>query len=719
MTTDDGFDELLQRRSSSLPFWRRPRRLRRQITAMLVGVSLVAVALFGMLNYLAADRLLLDGTTAQLESEAQLRAASTELGAAGLIGRVSATSSDPGVVAALDDFVKGFDDLSGIELAPAQAAELARRYEADVIAPIEQAGLGEVTLDEILPRTAQGRWIQYHYTLPENPLGGESSERDPNTYDIAMAQNDVFLTSLSNTFGGGDLLLIDNEGHIVYSVDKRIDLGTSLVDGPYAASALAELINDDLGLVRAGDALITDFNVYVPGGARPVLFSGAVMRRGNEIVGSLAVEVPVAAIDAITQTGPDAQPPGLESLDSYVVSSDLLLQSTPQSWYDDPTAYLDGIDDDETRNIVEQLGSPVGVEIIDTAPVRAAVEGEPFVGGSTNAVGQRTYSSSTSVDIPGVSWVVVTEVPLSVARRPLFDYLLRLAVVAAILLPLAALAGFLLARRLTRPIPIAVAAAEAVAAGARDLDLPSRGNDEFGDLDRRLTRMAATLGEQELALADAYKRRRQILLSVLPAHLVRDDGVVSGTGALVAERTVIAVVVDTDHRELDGHDDLNHALATTTSMAERLAEQRGISRIRVAADRSLFVAGGDDDIGADTALDFASALERDLHTFAADAGLTLTLHIGVSTGPVATGVLARGSLTFAAWGEPVRRALAISALSRADEILVDSSTLDAAADRWQSEPATDVVDLDDQPIDVHILTPAAADAEPSETRSGL
>ena len=130
----------------------------------------------------------------------------------------------------------------------------------------------------------------------------------------------------------------------------------------------------------------------------------------------------------------------------------------------------------------------------------------------------------------------MTEVPLTVARRPLIDYLIRMGIVAAVLLPLAALVGFLLARRLTRPIPVAVTAARAVADGERHLDLPPRGNDEFGDLQRRLTRMAATLERQEQALHEEFESKRQLLLSVLPPHLVREDGEVAGTGDQVAAR---------------------------------------------------------------------------------------------------------------------------------------------------------------------------------------
>ena len=127
--------------------------------------------------------------------------------------------------------------------------------------------------------------------------------------------------------------------------------------------------------------------------------------------------------------------------------------------------------------------------------------------------------------------------------------------------------------------------------------------------------MAATLGRQEQALDDEYERKRQLLLTVLPPHLVGDDGVVSDTGEYIDAATVIAVSIDTDDAELDTSDELADALSAVTATAERLATERGIERIRVAADRSLFVAGtgsGTGTNGADDALGFASALAREM-----------------------------------------------------------------------------------------------------------
>ena len=692
-------------RSASLPFWQRPRRLRRQITATLVVTALIAVALFGAINYVAADRLLLQGTTGLLDSQGAARARSAELAANRLLSRVSSTGSDRGIASALADFTAGFDELADAELTPAQETELGAVYEERVVQPINELGVVEATLGDVLPQSTAARWLQYHYTLPA-VTGQPDTARPPNAYDAAIQEYDEFLTALSTTFGDGDLLLIDRTGQITYSANKRIDLGTSLVAGPYADSVLARLVNDDLERVRVGDAVLSNFEVYVPGGARPVLFSATTIRDGNQVVGTLAIEVPVTAIDNITSS--TSATTGLDDVESYIVAASRRLQSTPESWVEDPQGYLDGIDDADTRDLVEALGSPVGIQEIDTAPVQAALDGNQFNGTADNAAGQRSYSSSTSIDVPGVTWVMVTEVPIEAARDPLTTYLLRMAVVAALVLLLAAAVGFLLARRLTRPIPVYVAAAQAVADGERQLDLPPLGRDEFGDLGRRLALMAQALERQEQALADEFESRRNLLLTVLPPQLVRDDGVVTGTGNVVDTATVIGVAFDLDRGEVDD-DDFTDALATATALAEQLAAEHHVDRIRVAADRSLFVAGsGEQDDGADRALEFASILVTRLRSHAHDAGISLVIHIGISTGHVATGVLARGSLTFAAWGEPVRRALAISALSLRDEILVDLSTFESASGTWDSEATADVVGLDDQPIPVRSLTLRAA-----------
>ena len=678
------------------PFWRRPRRLRRQITGTLVVTSLIAIVLFGALNYVAANQLLNEGVKSQLDSVAASRARSIELGTQRLLNQVGTIATDLGVVASLDELATTYESLDAT-LDAGQLDELEDFYQQRVVDPINEANLleEELTVDDAIPTSETGRYVQYHHTISESASGDDSA------YASAVAESDDYLRALAESIRVGDLLLVSADDDIVYSTEKRIDLGTSLVDGPYARGALGTLVVDTLERVRVGSAAMTNFTIYVPGGASPTLFAATTVRSGTEIIGSLVVVIPGEALDAITTANQNWDAVGLAEGESYVVSSGLRLQSTSREWIENPQGYLDRTDDPALKNAIEQLDTPVALQVVDTEPVRSAFRGEPFSGRAKNYLGQSTQSSSTTIDIAGVEWAVVTDVPVSAVREPLIDYVKRMAIVVLIVIPIAGLIGLALARRLSRPIGPAVEAAQSVAAGARTLDLPRLGRDEYGDLGRRLTRMAAVLAGQEQDLADEYERRRQLLLAVLPPHLVDDDGAVSGSGDRVDIATAVSIAVEVDEN-LEADDELAEHLAAAATAAERLAAENSIDRVRVAADRYLFISGaGRTDDGAASGLAFARALADELEEGGADAGLQLHVRTGISTGPVATGVLERGSLTFGAWGEPVRRALAINALSKRDEILVDAPTAALVDDEMIA--VAGIVDLDDEPMELYSL----------------
>jgi class 3 adenylate cyclase len=698
---------------------RNPHRIRRQVAGTMVITAFVAVALFGAVNYYAAYDLLRSGTQDQLSAVAQGRAATIESGTNRLLAEVSANASDLGVVRALEDFIDAYDELHDEPLTAAQLAELDERYEANIIEPVNKSGVTDalgrsaIEIDDIRPESDAGRYVQYYY--------GSGSGEDPpadagdgSTYSEVNAANTEFMKTLASSTGGGDILLISAEtGDVVYSFNKGIDVGTSLIDGPYNESALAEAVFDRLPRVQAGDSVLTDFQIYIPSGGIPVLFASSAIKSGTDIIGALAMQIPVEALNTITTGNGDWESIGLGSGESYVVDSGLVLQSESRKWIEDPQGYLDRVSDDQTRSLIEIFESPVGIQVVDTEPVRTAFEGQDFEGSTKNYLGEKTFSSSTSINVAGVRWAVVTDAPLSDTQQPLRDYAIKMLLVLLVVLPLSGLVGVWLARLLTRPIPPAVEAADKVAHGDRHPELPALGNDEFGDLGRRLVKMAGELERQESALAEEYENKRQLMLAVLPASLVEADGQVSGTGATVDTATVIAVSVDAHQDSMDADDEeLVESLATLSRYAEDVAAEHNIERIRVAADRFLFLAGSEEETdGANEALEFTSRVTGKIVEFRKANDLAVTIHIGLSTGAVATGVLERGSLTFGAWGEPVRRALAISALSRSEEILVDTSTAAAAADSWTMELADHIVDLNDEPMTLFTLELEPATSE--------
>jgi class 3 adenylate cyclase len=709
----------IRARASSLPWWRRPRQLRRQLALTFVATALASVLLAGSLNFFAASDLLTDGTEEQLVGVGASRARTIENGVGRLLGQVSALSGDLGVVAALDDFAEDFVALDDETLTVEQEAALEAHYQREVVDAVDDLGLEPVTVDDFLPASVAGRYLQYHYTVapldegiePSTVVDAGDGSAYSETHAIHHRALDVMLTG---TLGTGDAMLVTVAGDVVYSVDKRIDFGTNLLTGPHSDSSLANALRDQLPRVRAGSAVMADLQLYLPAQGRPAFFAAATVRNDTETIGVLAVEIPVDALSAVTTTNRQWERYGLQSGESYVVGAgDLLLRSESRRWIEDPDGYLDRVDDEFTASLISGLGSPVGLQVVDTGPVAAAIDGETFSGTSTNYLGVDVFSYSDRIAIDGVNWIVVVDVPLSDARSPLYDYLRRLGVVLLIVLPAAAVAGLWLARRLTNPIPPVLDTANAIVEGERSPTIPELGRDEFGDLARRLGNMAEDLGEREAVLDREYDERRQLLLSVLPPRLLDESGAVTEGGALADVATVIAVAVDTTSDELRDDDDRVADLLDQVAAVEKEAsEGRQIERVRAAADAYLYVAGvGVDHDGAVEALGFVEEQLRGVAQLREREDVAIGLRIGVASGPIATGVLDGGSLTFGAWGLPVRQAAALAAMSVSNEVLIDASTASAVGSDVDLVAADDVIALDGRSMELYTFPPSALRAD--------
>ncbi len=705
---DDGF-AAERDRLGSLPWWRRPRRLRRQLSRTLVVVSLLSVLLVGGLNFVAASELLDQGTEDQLVGTGQSRARSIEGGVERVLALTSSIAADLAVINALEEFEAVFSSAGTLD--DAQRAELDAWYDDNVLAPLTEVGITDLTLTDVEPDTDAGRYLQYHYIVDADVPDDEriliDDPGDGSGYSEIHAEQHPYLRQLKDTVTADDLMLISiPDGKIVYTTDKNIDFAVGLAEGAYSESKLTETLIDRLPLVRTGDSVLSDVQIYIPANGEAVAFVASAVRNGTELLGVLVLQVSAEQLTAITTANGNWEAVGLGAGESYVVGADKLLRTQSRKWIEDPEGYLDSVDDDLAEAITV-FDSPILIQPVDTDPVAVALDGDDFEGQAKNYLGTKTLAFSTPIDVPGVDWIVVAEVPLSDARSPLYTYALRMLLVVAIIVPLAALVGAWLANRSTKPVQPVVDAASAVAVGDRDPSLPELGRDEFGDLGRRLRTMAADLGEQERALEGEYDRTRELLMTVLPPRLVGSDGAVADTGAAAQLATAIAVNIEVGAAHA-ADDVLDEILGRVATLIDEAAAEHGVDRIRVAADRSLYVAGlnrepgAPDNDGVDDALAFVADARRRLDSFREAEAIEVGARAGVSTGPLGVGVLQRGSVTFGAWGEPVRRALAIGALSQTGQVLVDASTFsEARPGRFSFVEADDVIALDGEPMGLY------------------
>ncbi len=668
--------------------------LRARLSRALVGLGLVSVLLLAGVNFLVVRTLIDTNVNDQLVTLRDLRRQSIENTIEGVLARVSVMASDPGVAKATEDLASAYSTIDD-ELDPAQQADLVASYDA-VVAPYDEADVERPSVEALVPDSPAGRYLQYHY-VAANPFPIDERDQltdagDGSSYSRAHADYHPFLRSLRDSIGATDLLIVGaTTNDVIYSTSKLVDLGADTSTGPFRDTGLGTSL---IRLQQAAitDAVIVDSRFYLPDSSAPIVHIAATIRADTRVIGAIVVEIPIGALTDIVTADQQWDLLGLgDTGEAYVVGPDLRLRTVPRSWFDDPNRYIrrftDQGGDQRTAELIEFTGSPVLLQPVENEAVRKAFDGEDFVGVVDNYLGRRTLAAAAPLDLPGLDWVVVTEQQTRETNDEIGRFLVTIALVLTLLLPILAIVGLYLARILARPVGPLVDAAGRIAAGDLDSEVPDLGRNELGDLGRQLRTVASQLRDHEQEIEHEEQRIASMLESVLPPTLVTRirggepeiiDQIDTGT---VVSLTIRGLPVPVG-AEQDAVLDLTTRLANEL---RSLAVEHEVDRIRVGSDRQLFVSGlGEPGPRADAALAFATAAIQLVASLGAELGVELSGHVGMTAGQVATGVLGSQQASFGIWGECVGVATELSA-NAAAEILVDHSVIEelgAAARGW-------------------------------------
>lgn len=674
---------------------RRRGSLRGRLTRSLVGLGLASVVLLATVNFFVVRNLLDNSTRSQLETLRELRADSIEFTIDRLLIRVATFGADPSVATALADLQSTYEQLD--EPIDDEQLEAVRASYDDVLAPYDEAGVSRPEVSELVPTTDAGRYVQYHY-IAANPEAERAdlveAPGDDTAYGAAHAEHHRFLRQLAASVGASDLLLVGlDTGDVVYSVDKRVDLGTNVLAGPYVSTGLGTVV-DRLARTSVDDAAIADTSFYLPNTSAPVVHVATAVRNDSGVVGAVVLTLRTERLTDLATAGQQWELLGLgDTGEAYIVGSDRRMRTVPRPWFEDPSAYLDRFrrvtGDERAIELMELTGSPVLLQEVDNRAVDAALAGETFVGRVENYLGRRTVAASAPLDVGGLGWTVVTEQQTSETRDELERFLVSIAILLAVLLSVLAIVGVVLARALARPVEPLVGAAERIANGDYVTPVPDLGRNELGDVGRQLEAVAGRLREQDATIAAEERRINDMLASVLPAGLA--ERVRSGESELAEEidtATVIAVEIRglpaASGAEQDAVVELTHRISQT---ATELAEQYGVERLQVALEHQLFVAGrGRPGAHAGSAAGFASALVAAIHEIGVDNGIDISAAAGLSIGLVATGVVGSRQMSFGAWGRPVAEAVELSGLADAGGVLADDSATTELDGSWTTTP---------------------------------
>lgn len=308
--------------------------------------------------------------------------------------------------------------------------------------------------------------IQHNY-LAENefPLGEKSrlvGKKDLTVYGRQHKKYHPSYKEFVDYFGYSDLYIVNaRSGHVIYSVNKELDFGTSLIDGPYADSGLAEAFRTAVAAEDPNFVTITDFKPYSASYELPFSFIASPIYKGKKKVGVLVFKLPVDKIDSITTNDFAWKQFGYgDSGETYLVGADKKLRSVSRLLIESPAAYFAALKSSGmSADIIDQIrrhGTSANLQISDSIDTTMALAGESGFIESVDYRGVPVLSAYTKLYVPGVDWVILSVMDSTEARQAsdnLSTTLLTSSTAIALVLAVIAITGgWWFSIRLTRPI---------------------------------------------------------------------------------------------------------------------------------------------------------------------------------------------------------------------------------------------------------------------------
>jgi PAS domain S-box-containing protein len=316
-------------------------------------------------------------------------------------------------------------------------------YVTEVIPVLENRMDKKIPLSSVLPSDNKQQILQYLYIAANTkPFGSKlaaNKAADGSSYTSLHSQIQPVIVKYASETGISDIFFVDyKSGYVVYSLQKNPDFATNLYDGPYHNSGLGQAFKAAIGL-PAGSFRITDESLYAGDLLEPALFISAPLFAGNEIKGAVVFEVDASSLDGILamEKEDEANIPGLKS---FFVGPDLLYRNNDPSLARESERYIRRMkrlaDDGRAYSQVEKLKTTAMVQQVNSLAFAEGLGGKERMKEYRTETGEQVLSSYGPVGIPGLKWLLVSQLDKSQALKPvrqLTGYLIIVSLVLALL----------------------------------------------------------------------------------------------------------------------------------------------------------------------------------------------------------------------------------------------------------------------------------------------
>jgi class 3 adenylate cyclase len=670
---------------------------------MLLSVSVLSSIVVGIIGYVNGSEALRQIAYEKLVEirEGRAREVAQLFGAvenAVRLGALNETSKQ-----AAREFTAAFAELDGQPRDTAASAAVEEYYAQTFAADLAEATGAPVDGATFVPTGAAQEYLQYHYVIPfadwEEAILSNGAG-DGSAWSAAHEKYHNYFRAMTQLQEFEDVLMIDTQGNVVYSAFKGVDLGTNLIEGPYRLSNLSDAYREAMSRNIVGDVVLTDFAAYNPSLGNPAAWAVTPIADGGEVIGALAIELPIDRINEVMTVGGAWQINGLgETGETYLVGSDGTMRSISRQLQDDPAAYEEaavaaGLTPGAAALSVRN-GNTLLQQTVSGEAVSRALAGESGTMLERNYLGEDSLTAFAPLALDGLDWVIVAQETSAEALVPVEEFTRNLILSTAGMIIFVCLLSLLLAQIFVRPLRRLKTAAQRIAAGDEGVQVDAGSSDELADVATAFNDMSRSLQIKSQLIAEQERANEQLILSFMP------EGMASrykhGDDAITQDNDDVTVIF----ADIVGFEELSLSMTSEESVArlndlirtfDEAAERHGVERVRTTRQSYQASCGlGTPRVdNARRAVEFALELEAILDRYSAQQGVTLKLRAGLDSGKVTSGLIGRARVVYDMWGDAVNLAFRVQGDSSEPGIYITQRVADRIPDSIVTEPAGDI-----------------------------
>lgn len=363
-------------------------------------------------------------------------------------------------------------------------------------------------------------YLQYQYiSNSDKPLGSKDEltrASDNSAWTLIHEANHENFRNILKEHNYYDIFIVDKASlNVVYTVFKELDFATSLDNGPWSNSGLAQIAKKIMSTRQPGEIIVEDFAPYTPSYDGPASFIGTPIFDGKNLIGALIIQVPIVSINNILTSNNNWESAGLgKTGESYLVGTDGLLRSDARTLVEKVSSkgaseeskkeYLtlltkSGINENDANIIIAKQTNILQMKRENEA-VSLAIDGKSGTTSTIDFDGSEIFASYAPIQIFNIKSAIISQISTDEAFASISSFLNATVITLLGALVFTIALATIISKKLTKPIMVIM---DSLQKGSTQVESSSNQVAATGQsLAQGSTEQAASLEETAAALEE-------------------------------------------------------------------------------------------------------------------------------------------------------------------------------------------------------------------------